>query len=85
MMRRSIRNVVRMLLLSAAGAALLALLAPTATRQSPYVSALYNLAASPVYAAGCSDRFCNRNVSCRSGLGSSCKKVGNSGCETIPC
>jgi hypothetical protein len=81
----AVRNAVRLLLLSVAAAALLTLLVTPAATRGPYMSALSDLAVSPVYAKGCPDRFCNRNVSCRSGAGSSCKKVGTSGCETIPC
>ena len=49
------------------------------------MSALSHLGASPVYAKGCPDKICNRNVSCVSGLGYSCRKIGNSGCEATPC
>ena len=85
MMPRLARNAVRVVLLFAASVALVMLLAPTATTVSPYVSALSHLGASPVYAKGCPDKICNRNVSCVSGLGYSCRKIGNSGCEATPC
>lgn len=85
MMPGPLRNAVRAALLSAAGIALVTLLAPTATTQSPYVSALSDLAARPAYAKGCPDKICNRNVSCVSGLGYSCRKIGTSGCEATPC
>ena len=85
MMPRSLRSPVRLLLFLTAGAVLLALLAPAAASRSPYVSALADLAASPVYAKGCSDRICNRNVRCVPGAGYSCNKIGTSGCEATPC
>lgn len=82
---RSFRFPVRVLLLVAVAAALLTLVGSPVSTQTPYASALSNLAASPVFAKGCPDKRCNRNVQCVSGLGYSCNKIGGSGCEATPC
>jgi hypothetical protein len=85
MRTRSARTFVRVLLLAVAAVACATLLAPRGTATSPYVSALSNLAASPVYAKGCPDKICNRNVRCVPGIGYSCNRIGTSGCEATPC
>lgn len=85
MLPKPVRFSARVLLLAVAAAALLALLGFPASAPTPYVSALSNLAASPVYAKGCPDKRCNRNVQCVAGLGYSCNRIGGSGCEATPC
>ena len=85
MMPKPVRFSVRALLLFTAAAALLALLGSPVSTRTPYVSALSELAASPVYAKGCPDKRCNRNVQCVAGVGYSCNRIGGSGCEATPC
>ena len=62
MLRKSIRYVLRAVVLIAVVASLTMLQAPAGPNHSPYVSTLSGLAASPAFAAGCPDKACDKGV-----------------------
>ena len=86
MVRRSIRRVVQMAALVAVVASLSMLLAPPTPTDTPYLSALSNLAMSSAYAAnGCPDKACNQGINCVSAVGFKCIHFNGKGCTATAC
>ena len=88
-MLKPAKRVLRLITLTALLGALWAITMPTAPPDSPYASALSDLAATPALAAGCGNRACDTSAfaTCQNNAGTRCKlHVRNSiGCATIPC
>ncbi len=85
MMTKSIRYALRIVMLVAVGVTLMMPWTPPAPTHSPYASALADLVSSPVYAAGCPDKACDKGINCVSAAGYKCVRFNGKGCTATPC
>ncbi len=85
MLRKSFRYALQAFVLIAVVASLTMLQAPAGPNHSPYVSALFGLATSPAFAAGCPDKACDRGVQCVARTGYKCIRFNGKGCTATAC
>jgi len=80
-----LRMAVRFVAIATTIAAIAMIFVPSPRTNSPYLSALSDLAVSPAYAAGCPDKACDHGTQCVSGVGFKCIRFNGKGCTATPC
>ncbi len=80
-----LRMAVRFVGIATTIAAIAMIFVPSPRTNSPYLSALSDLAVSSAYAAGCPDKGCNQGISCVSALGLKCIRFNGKGCTATLC
>jgi len=85
MLRKLTRYALRSAVLIAIVVALTMVQAPASVGDSPYLSALSAVAASPAFAMGCPDKACDRGVSCFASAGFKCIHFNGRGCTATVC
>ena len=80
-----LRMAVRFVAIATTVAAIAMIFVPSPRTNSPYLSALSNVAVSPVYAAGCPDKGCNQGINCVSAPGLKCIRFNGKGCTATLC
>jgi len=80
-----LRMAVRFVAIATTITAIAMIFVPSPRTNSPYLSALSDLAVSPAYAVGCPDKACDHGIQCVPGVGFKCIRFNGKGCTATPC